>query len=90
MKPHCSDDGCSCERRAETWSKQDGRWICQAKTCTHWLNDGGCKLGKISLTCDNNGCEWNKMIAPGVYGCTCMDVHLDAAGRCFGQGRRKK
>ena len=67
-----------------TWKKVGGRWMCQAKQCTHWLEDGGCGLGKISLTCDDNNCRWNKELTPGVYGCQCMDVHLDAGGRCLG------
>jgi len=67
-----------------TWEKINGRWICQAKQCTHWLEGGGCKLGKISLTCDNNDCGLNKEFAPGIYGCQGMDVHLDADGKCLG------
>lgn len=78
------DNNCSCENRAETWENDEGRWICKAKECNNYLKGGGCKLGKISITCDNNLCKWNKMIAPGIYGCLCMDVHLDAIGRCLG------
>lgn len=77
-------DSCSCEKRAETWKSTDGRWLCQAKHCTHWVSGGGCKLGKVSVTCDNNLCKWNQSIAPGVYGCKCMDLHLNADGTCLG------
>ena len=65
-----------------TWEKVDGRYICTAKQCTHWSIDG-CKLSKVSLTCDNNDCKWNTTLAPGVYGCNGMDVHLDAEGKCL-------
>lgn len=69
----------------ETWIKvHGGRWVCDAKQCTHYLKGGGCKLGKISLTCDNNDCRWNKQLAPGIYGCISMDVHLNADGKCLG------
>ncbi len=61
-----------------TWEKQDGRWVCLAKECTHW-SDTGCLLGKVSLTCDNDDCKWNTQ-----GHCTCMDVHLDADGKCLG------
>lgn len=66
-----------------TWKKVGGRWQCQAKQCTHWGPGGICKIGKVSLTCDNNECAWNAVLAPGVYGCHSMDVHLDADGKCF-------
>ena len=62
-----------------TWIKQDGRWVCQAKECIHWSLEG-CKLGKVSLTCDNDDCKWNKK-----GHCGCMDVHLDADGKCLGE-----
>lgn len=68
-----------------TWKKIDGRWICQAKQCPHWSKDG-CQLGKVSLTCDNDDCKWNsarlKLDTKGH--CGCMDVHLDADGKCLG------
>ncbi len=67
-----------------TWENIDGRWVCQAKQCQHYLDGGGCKLAKVSLTCDNGDCKWNKMIAPGVYGCLSMEIHLNASGRCYG------
>ena len=67
-----------------TWKKIEGRWVCQAKQCLHWLEGGGCKLGKVSLTCDNNECKWNKETAPGLYTCMTMDIHLDAEGKCLG------
>ncbi len=67
-----------------TWEKQGGRYVCQAKECTHYLEGGGCAMGKISLTCDNNNCRWNKQLAPGIYGCISMDVHLAADGKCLG------
>ncbi len=71
----------TCECEAE---KIAGRYVCMAKSCPHRLEGGGCKLGKISLTCDNNDCQWNIAIAPGVSGCKCMDLHLDADGECIG------
>jgi len=61
-----------------TWEKVDGRWVCQAKQCRHW-RPNGCELGKVSLTCDNDDCKWNKE-----GHCGSMDVHLDADGRCLG------
>jgi len=79
-----TEEDCSCVKRAETWEQLGGRWICQAEKCTHHLNGGGCALGKISLTCDDNSCKWNKTLAPGIYGCMSMDVHLNALGRCLG------
>lgn len=69
-----------------TWAKVDGRWVCQAKHCPHWRPDG-CELGKVSLTCDNADCKWNsarfKLDTAGH--CGCMDVHLDADGKCLGE-----
>ena len=62
-----------------TWSKIDGRWICQAKECTHWTVSG-CELGKVSLYCDSSDCKWH--VEPGR--CKCMDVHLDGDGKCLG------
>jgi len=67
-----------------TWVKQDGRWCCQATMCVHYGKGGTCKLGKVSLTCDNNDCKHNKSLAPGVYGCQSMDIHLNADGKCLG------
>jgi hypothetical protein len=67
-----------------TWKKVDGRWQCQAKQCTHWLEGGKCGIGKVSLTCDNNDCKWNDTIGHGIYVCQTMDVHLDAEGKCLG------
>ena len=66
-----------------TWKKVDDRWLCQAEMCEHWDN-GKCKIGKVSLTCDNNDCRWNSQIIMGIYVCQSMDVHLDAGGRCLG------
>ena len=65
-----------------TWKKVNGRYICQATKCPHWLKGGGCKLGKASVTCDNNECKWNLGI--GINKCSSMDLHLDADGRCLG------
>jgi len=66
-----------------TWKKVDGRWLCQAEQCTHW-DAGKCKIGKVSLSCDNNDCKWNVVLVPGIYGCLTMDIHLDADGKCIG------
>lgn len=66
-----------------TWKKIDGRWQCMAQMCEHW-DDGKCKLGKVSLTCDNNDCRWNQQIVPGIYVCQSMDIHLDANAKCLG------
>ncbi len=62
-----------------TWEKKDGRYICMARHCPHWLKGGGCKIGKVSLSCDNEDCELSKD-----GHCTSMDIHLDADGRCLG------
>ncbi len=76
---------CSCQHRAETWESQSGRWTCKAEECKQWLEGGGCSLGKVSLTCDNNNCRWNKKVdGYGIYVCLCMDIHLDSDGRCYG------
>ncbi len=69
--------GCQGEARRE-----GGKWICQAEKCPHRRPNGGCGLGKVSLSCDNNDCQWNVELAPGIYGCKAMDVHLDARGLC--------
>ena len=61
-----------------TWKKENGRYVCQAKHCPHWSKEG-CLIGKVSLTCDNDDCRWNKE-----GHCVCMDVHLDADGKCLG------
>ena len=63
-----------------TWEKVNGRWVCQAKECTHWRKTG-CELGKVSLSCDNSDCKWHIEKANR---CICMDVHLDADGKCLG------
>ena len=62
-----------------TWEKRRGRYVCVAKHCPHRQENGGCKLGKVSLSCDNEECPWNKD-----GHCLSMDVHLDADGRCLG------
>jgi hypothetical protein len=67
-----------------TWKRVDGRYLCQAVQCIHWMDGGKCAIGKVTLTCDNNDCEWNDSIDNRVYVCRCMDVHLDADGRCLG------
>jgi hypothetical protein len=68
-----------------TWKKVDGKWQCQAKECIHYGENGKCKIGKVSLTCDNNDCCWNTQIdGHGIYVCQSMDVHLDANGKCLG------
>lgn len=77
-------------QNCDTWEKVDGRYVCMAKECCHWRDGGGCHLGKISLTCDNMECKWNKKIQPGTYGCICMDVHLDANGKCYGIEEKEK
>lgn len=68
--------------------KIDGQWVCQAKKCPHRVDGGGCKLGKVSLTCENTYCRWNIEITPGVHGCKCMSIQLDADGHCVGERRR--
>lgn len=62
-----------------SWKKVDGRYVCQAKHCPHW-SKYGCLLGKVSLTCDNDDCKWRSEEG----NCRCMDVHLDADGKCLG------
>lgn len=60
--------------------KVDGKWVCQAKKCPHRREGGGCSLGKVSLSCDNDDCRFN------VEGhCLNMNVHLDADGKCLGE-----
>ncbi len=63
-----------------TWEKHGGRYVCMAKHCLHW-DKGNCKLGKVTLSCDNQDCFWN---SEGNHVCKCMDVHLDADGKCLG------
>lgn len=62
----------------------DGHWVCQAKRCPHRIASGGCKLGKVSLSCKNTDCWWNIEVAIGDYRCRCMDIHLDTDGKCLG------
>jgi len=66
-----------------TWKKAEGRYFCEAKKCKQWTPNG-CKLRKVGLTCDNKECQFNVSPMPGIYQCGCMDVHLDADGKCFG------
>lgn len=42
---------------------------------------------KVSLSCDNEECKWNIKIADRSpsHACSCMDVHLDADGKCLGE-----
>ena len=70
-----------------TWERKDGRWRCTAQKCTHWT-ENGCSLGKVSLTCDDNSCLYNRSVAPGVYACSSMDIHLDAEGHCLGKRQK--
>lgn len=63
-----------------TWEKLDGRYICMAKHCPHWLDGGKCQIGKVTLSCDNEECKWNVLGGR----CSSMDVHLDADGKCLG------
>lgn len=56
----------------------DGQWVCQAKHCPHRLKGGGCKLGKVSLTCDFLDCKRNND-----GHCLSMDVHLGSSGKCL-------
>lgn len=67
----------------QTWKKFEGRYFCEAKECKQW-RPMGCRLRKVSLTCDNNECKFNVSVIPGTYQCGCMDVHLDADGKCIG------
>jgi len=63
-----------------TWKKVNGRYMCQAVMCEHWTEEG-CLLGKVSLSCDNDECIYH--LEKGNH-CACMDVHLDADGKCLG------
>ncbi len=68
-----------------SYDKINGKYICKSKGCSHYSEEEGCTLGKVSITCDNNDCRFNKQISSlGVYTCSCMDVHLDADGKCLG------
>ena len=49
-----------------------------AKHCPHW-SEGNCLIGKVTLSCDNEECRWWRD-----HRCACMDVHLDADGKCLG------
>lgn len=62
-----------------TWEKFEGRYVCMARHCPHWLKDGSCAIGKVTLSCDNEECFWNRDRT-----CGCMDIHLDADGKCLG------
>jgi hypothetical protein len=66
-----------------TWKKCDGRYLCIAKKCKQWT-ENGCLLRKVGLTCDNKECKFNVSPILGIYQCGCMDVHLDANGQCLG------
>jgi len=66
-----------------TWKKEKNHYICIAKKCPHNLKNGGCELGKVSLTCDNTDCKYNKIATPGIYVCISMDIHLGANGECL-------
>lgn len=63
--------------------KEFGKYFCENTHCTKWTKDG-CLLRKVGLTCDNGECWFNISPIPGVYQCGCMDVHLDANGKCMG------
>ena len=65
-----------------TWKKCNGHYFCEAKECKQWTPNG-CLLRKVGLTCDNRECNLNVSPIPGVYQCGCMDIHLDADGRCI-------
>lgn len=67
----------------KTWKRTKGIWVCEAAHCKNCLANGGCRLGKVSLTCDDNECQFNKEIQPGIYGCISMDIHLNAEGKCL-------
>jgi len=73
----------------KTWKKLEGRYFCEAKECKQWTSEG-CKLRKVGLTCDNGECKFNVSPILGVYQCGCMDVHLDADGKCLGFKLKKK
>jgi hypothetical protein len=62
-----------------TWVEIDGRFICQAKECTHWTPEG-CELGKVSLTCNKNDCRWH---TGQTNHCKCMHVTLGTDARCM-------
>jgi hypothetical protein len=62
--------------------KEFGKYFCENTKCEKWTKDG-CLLRKVGLTCDNMECKFNVSPIPGVYQCGCMDVHLDADGKCM-------
>jgi hypothetical protein len=70
-------------KEKKTYERVGSIWECQANGCPHHGHCGGCSLGKVSLTCDDNLCENNVEIREGVYGCKSMDIHLDANGNCL-------
>jgi len=63
--------------------KIEGRYFCENTHCKKW-SPNGCLLRKVGLTCDNGECRFNVSPIRGVYQCGCMDVHLDADGKCMG------
>jgi len=67
----------------KTWKKEFGRYFCEATECKKWTPQG-CLLRKVGLTCNNGECKFNVSPIPGVYQCGCMDVFLDADGKCLG------
>lgn len=64
------------------YRKELGRYFCENEQCSKWTAKG-CLLKKVGLTCDNGECQFNVSPIPGVYQCGCMDVHLDADGKCL-------
>lgn len=61
-----------------TWEKDsEGRYICMAKRCHHWLGPGKCALGKVSLNCLAVNCQNNENGR-----CKFMDASLGEDGRC--------
>ena len=66
-----------------TWKKCNGRYLCVAKECKQWT-ENGCLLHKVGLICLNKECRFNVSPIPGVYQCGCMDVILNANGECIG------
>jgi hypothetical protein len=67
--------------------KAFGRYFCENIHCKKWTPKG-CLLRKVGLTCDNNSCYFNVSPMAGIYQCGCMDVHLDADGKCLGVKER--
>lgn len=66
---------------ATSWRKEGGRFFCESKGCHHWSKKG-CTIRKVTLTCDDTDCCFNSERG-GLYGCSCMDVHLDGNGNCL-------